>query len=109
MNEVFDKNTQVVICREITKKFEKIYRGDVSSIIDQIESNTLKIKGEIVIVFYAKNVNAIKDNEKLINEIGENFLKYLSKRDASKLISELYDIDRSETYKFLLDISKKHI
>ena len=48
-------------------------------------------------------------NEKLINEIGENFLKYLSKRDASKLISELYDIDRSETYKFLVDISKKHI
>ena len=109
MNEVFDKNIQVVICREITKKFEKIYRGDISSIIDQIENNTLKIKGEIVIVFYAKNATAIKDNEKLINEIGESFLKYLSKRDASKLISELYDIDRSETYKFLVDISKKHI
>ena len=43
------------------------------------------------------------------NPIGESFLKYLSKRDASKLISERYDIDRSETYKFLVDISKKHI
>ena len=54
MNEVFDKNTQVVICKRNYKKFEKIYRGNVSSIIDQIESNTLKIKGEIVIVFMQK-------------------------------------------------------
>lgn len=109
MNEVFDENIQIAICREITKKFEKIYRGSVSSIIRQIEKNTLKIKGEIVVVFYAINTDATEDNEKLINEIGKNFLKYLSKRDASKLISELYNIDRSEIYKSLVDISKKQI
>ena len=44
MNEVFDKNIQVVICREITKKFEKIYRGDISSITVSYTHLTLPTK-----------------------------------------------------------------
>jgi 16S rRNA (cytidine1402-2'-O)-methyltransferase len=39
---------QVVVCRELTKKFETIYRGRIDEVIKKIEKN--KIKGEFVIV-----------------------------------------------------------
>ena len=37
-----------VICRELTKKFETIYRGSIEKVLEQVETD--KIKGEYVIV-----------------------------------------------------------
>jgi 16S rRNA (cytidine1402-2'-O)-methyltransferase len=41
------KDHQVVVCRELTKKFETVYRGKIEEIIPQIEKQKL---GEFVIV-----------------------------------------------------------
>jgi len=40
--------SEIVVCREITKKFETIYRGSVNEIINQVGKD--KIKGEFVVV-----------------------------------------------------------
>ncbi|MGB9743482.1 MAG: 16S rRNA (cytidine(1402)-2'-O)-methyltransferase [Minisyncoccales bacterium] len=40
---------QLVVCRELTKKFETIYRGTIKEVINQLAKE--KIKGELVIVF----------------------------------------------------------
>lgn len=39
---------QVVVCRELTKKFETIYRGAIDEVIEQIKRD--KIKGEFVVI-----------------------------------------------------------
>ena len=39
---------QAVICRELTKKFETVYRGKIEEVIKKIEKD--KIKGEFVVV-----------------------------------------------------------
>lgn len=39
----------VVVCRELTKKFETIYRGSIDEVIKEIEKN--KIKGEFIVIF----------------------------------------------------------
>ncbi|TAN32934.1 16S rRNA (cytidine(1402)-2'-O)-methyltransferase [Patescibacteria group bacterium] len=44
--QVLSPNRQVVICRELTKKFESVYRGTIS----EIASQTIPDKGEFVIV-----------------------------------------------------------
>lgn len=41
----------IVVCRELTKKFETIYRGKIDKVIEKIEKDT--IKGEFVIVVEA--------------------------------------------------------
>lgn len=43
---------QVVVCRELTKKFETIYRGEIGDIIGKITNSLImgKLKGEFVIV-----------------------------------------------------------
>jgi len=39
---------QVVVCRELTKKFETIYRGTVEEVLQKLKSE--KIRGEFVVV-----------------------------------------------------------
>jgi 16S rRNA (cytidine1402-2'-O)-methyltransferase len=41
----------IVVCRELTKKFETIYRGKIEEVIEKIEKD--KIKGEFVIIVEA--------------------------------------------------------
>lgn len=45
LNELIDLDRQIVVCRELTKKFETVYRGNINEIIEQV-----KVKGEFVIV-----------------------------------------------------------
>jgi len=42
------ENSRVVVCRELTKKFETIYRGKIDEVIEKIEKD--KIKGEFVVI-----------------------------------------------------------
>ena len=46
-------NRQAVICRELTKKFEEIIRGTISSIKNELSNHTLK--GEFVVVIAPQN------------------------------------------------------
>jgi 16S rRNA (cytidine1402-2'-O)-methyltransferase len=43
---------KVVVCRELTKKFESIYRGKIEKVVKEIEKD--KIKGEFVIIVRKK-------------------------------------------------------
>jgi len=42
------ENSRVVVCRELTKKFETIYRGEIDKVIEKIQKD--KIKGEFVVI-----------------------------------------------------------
>ena len=42
------QDTKIVVCRELTKKFETIYRGNIDKVIKDIEND--KIKGEFVVI-----------------------------------------------------------
>lgn len=50
LNELRTLNNEleIIICRELTKKFEKIYRGKVTEVIERIKRD--KIKGEFVVI-----------------------------------------------------------
>ena len=39
---------EIVVCRELTKKFETVYRGEIDEVIEKIEKD--KIKGEFVVI-----------------------------------------------------------
>lgn len=42
--------TSVVVCRELSKMFETVYRGELDSIIDKIKNNKDDQKGEFVVI-----------------------------------------------------------
>ena len=49
---VLKSELQVVVCRELTKKFETIYRGKVEKVISQLEKD--QVKGEFVVIIESK-------------------------------------------------------
>jgi 16S rRNA (cytidine1402-2'-O)-methyltransferase len=49
MDNEKQKRNNIVVARELTKKFETIYRGNVDEVIEKIKKN--HIKGEFVVIF----------------------------------------------------------
>jgi 16S rRNA (cytidine1402-2'-O)-methyltransferase len=54
LNELkeISEGLSVVVCREMTKKFETIYRGKIRDVIDCLQKD--KILGEFVVVIEGK-------------------------------------------------------
>ena len=93
-------DSEIVICRELTKKFETIYRGTTSSLKDQI-SDTLK--GEITIV-----VGPSKNNKKIDLDI-DSAVKILldqnvPKREIAKSLAFVTDMSVNKLYEQIKDL-----
>ena len=43
-------NLNIVVCRELTKMFESVYRGTPSTVLATLQSDQNNLKGEFVIV-----------------------------------------------------------
>ncbi|MBL6701282.1 MAG: 16S rRNA (cytidine(1402)-2'-O)-methyltransferase [SAR86 cluster bacterium] len=103
-SEVLNPDTQVAICREMTKEYESIYRGTIKEIMALIKSDEIPLLGEFVVLVYSgSSLDEVFD-------LDENFclpfLEFLSPTEASRLIAKITSFSKQEVYKFLLRISK---
>lgn len=97
LNDLYSvfKDRDVSISREISKKYEEIYRGKLSAVIKEIGEP----KGEYVII--------ISGNEEVVNyddiTIKEHVALYIeegySEKDAIKLVAKDRNIAKNEVYK----------
>lgn len=101
--EVLDKNTQVSICREMTKEYESIHRGSIEEIYIQMLESKIKFLGEFVLVIQSPLKS--QDLKELNESFCKPFLDFLSPADASKLIAKVTNQSKQDVYKFLLSIS----
>lgn len=49
-SEEFNLSPEIIVCRELTKKFETIYRGTINEVIKNIKDD--KVKGEFTVIIY---------------------------------------------------------
>ena len=103
-SEVLNPDTQVAICREMTKEYESIYRGTIKEIMALIKNDDIPLLGEFVILVYSGS--SLSEGFDLNENFCRPFLDYLSPTDASKLIAKISSFSKQEVYKFLLEISK---
>ena len=52
LNELAGLDREIIVCRELTKKFETIYRGQPEEVLSKLQDD--KIKGEFVVIISAK-------------------------------------------------------
>ena len=90
---------EVVVYREITKKFEERKKGKISELID------LEFRGEIVLSFMLNSENEeISDFDKKVMELSEKYIKVgFSKKDASKIIAIQLNDKKNKIYKIILE------
>lgn len=105
MQEIFnDRN--MVIARELTKRYEEIIRGSISDIINHFKTNTPK--GEFVLLVEGGSIK--QRNEKSFEDIPieDHIVLYmdkgLSKKDAIKQVAKERNIPKREVYKYSLEI-----
>jgi len=93
-------DSELVICRELTKKFETIYRGTAESLKNKISEN---IKGEITIVIApSQNKSNIDlDLDKAISVLIEH---RVPKRDLAKALSLVTDMSVNDLYERVKDL-----
>ncbi|MBN1474583.1 MAG: 16S rRNA (cytidine(1402)-2'-O)-methyltransferase [Syntrophaceae bacterium] len=101
-------NRQIVLAREITKKFEEIRRGDISAIVDELADR--KIKGEITIIIKGQKINAktLSDQEikEKISEIRIANNK-LSLRDAVAAVASNTGVSKKRVYEIGIKLDKE--
>lgn len=102
MRDILGNNRKISISREITKKYEEIYRGTLQSIID--ENN--EYKGELVIVVEG-NKEVFKYNNLSIKEHVELYLNDNKLMDAIKIVAKERGMKKSEVYDLYHEIGKK--
>lgn len=87
-------NRKCSISREITKKFEEVYRGNLVDIIEQ----TMDVKGEIVIVVEGnKSVNTYS-NLTIVEHVNLYIKEGYNSKDAIKLVAKERQLNKNEVY-----------
>lgn len=92
--EVLGDLRQAVVCRELTKRFEEVHRGDLGQLLGR--SATWMAKGEFVIVIDRPRAGA-PDIALLEAELREG-LAQASLRDAVDRIAARHGVSRREVY-----------
>lgn len=86
---------KVCIARELTKMFEEVLRGSLSEIIEKLERS--KIAGEYVIVVEGAKEKEFSIDEAL-KEVRELMKRGKGRKEAVKIVSELYNLSKKELY-----------
>lgn len=107
MLDIFGER-DIALCRELTKKYEEIFRGSIKESIDRFTQDDPK--GEFVLI--VKGADKTKTNSKSEEwadmTIKDHILKYIdegmTKKDAVKRVAEDRRLPKNEVYKESIDI-----
>ncbi|WWO99253.1 MAG: 16S rRNA (cytidine(1402)-2'-O)-methyltransferase [Candidatus Dasytiphilus stammeri] len=101
--DTFGSERYVVLAREITKLWESIYGASASNLLNWLQENKQRIKGEMVLLiegFKATNIDINYDNAlktlKLLNS-------ELSLKKAVEITSKIHGISKNMLYRYALN------
>ena len=88
----------ISICKEITKKNEKVFRGNARGLMDILSENSNNYRGEFVVVIEGKINNFNKKLDKKTEEQITKLLKKFSLTDVVEIVHKLSSISKKEIY-----------
>ena len=94
LQNILGGERKISISREITKKYEEIYRGT----IDEIIEGAFDFKGELVIVVEGNNEQEDFSNLDLISHINLYVNSGMSKMESIKAVAKERGLKKSEVY-----------
>ena len=94
MLEVFG-DREVSLSREISKKFESVYRGNISTLLPSLEN----IKGEFVIIVSGSELESFVDEDKsIIEQVNFYIDNGISTMNAIKMVARDNKLKKSDVY-----------
>lgn len=96
-------NRQAVVCRELTKRFEEVLRGNLAALAEEVAERD--VKGEIVVL--VDRAPPAEATEESIGAALDQALKSMSVKDAATFVSQTLGVSRKIAYKIALDRSQE--
>lgn len=102
-------NPYICVFNDLTKKYQRVYRGKSSDVLKELEDNTNSEKGEYVLI-----IQKIKEKKNIINEeisleaslVNIMIKDKCSMKDAIKKLSETSDYNKNEIYNASLNLKE---
>lgn len=102
-------NPYICVFNDLTKKYQRVYRGKASDVLNELESNPNSEKGEYVLI-----IQKIKEKKNIINEeisleaslVNIMIKDKCSMKDAIKKLNETSDYNKNEIYNASLNIKE---
>ena len=94
-------DTEIVVCRELTKKFETIYRGSIEEVGEQLFGKQLKGEITLVVASPEKEVNINYDLDSSLKVFIDN---EVPKREIAKAVSNITEYSVNEIYDRIKDL-----
>lgn len=97
-------NRRAAVCREISKKFEEVVRGDLESLVSRYEEQGAP-KGEIVVVIEGNCEDPGEKTDMDTDTLLTKALEHMSVKSAAAFVSEVTGVRKKELYNKALDIN----
>jgi 16S rRNA (cytidine1402-2'-O)-methyltransferase len=101
-------NPYICLCNDLTKKFEKKYYGKTKDIINELNNNPKTELGEYVLLIEKNKETTVLEDKLSIESliIDEMIKSNCTMKEAIKLVSDKYKINKNEVYNSSLNIKK---
>ena len=106
ISELYGADRTVCLCRELTKKFESIYRGGVADILASMRDDPVQQKGEFVVIIEG-NRDASADIDEISRVLGILLRHGVSVKTASAIAADITGAGKNDLYKLALKLSEK--
>ncbi|MBU0278554.1 16S rRNA (cytidine(1402)-2'-O)-methyltransferase [Gemella sp. zg-1178] len=96
----FEEDRIISVARELTKIYEQVVTDKAINILNFLNSNTIKEKGEFVLIISPNKKNEEKvEIENLLFEIEKLVESGIKVSEALKIVSKKYGVNKREVYK----------
>jgi len=99
-------NRKVAICKELTKKNERVFRGEIKNVIQELDQEKSNLRGEFTILIDGKEKKSKNVIEVTIETQIKNLLEKFSLTEVVEIVHKLTNISKKEIYKTALLIKK---
>lgn len=103
LGNILGNNRKMSISREISKKYEEIYRGTIGELIEQDNA----YKGELVLVVEGNKKTVEYKNLNIVDHVELYIADGKSSMDAIKIVAKERGMKKSEVYDVYHNIEKK--
>ncbi|QWD74297.1 16S rRNA (cytidine(1402)-2'-O)-methyltransferase [Polynucleobacter sp. TSB-Sco08W16] len=103
LSDALEKDRQVLICRELTKKFEQLVSIQAQEIASWLE-NADSLKGEFIILIAGRQASADEAPEHASLMLWANILSsYLGSKEIAAVLSQALGLPKKDAYQIALD------
>lgn len=95
LRDIFGGERRAVICRELTKQFETVLRGNLQALCDRLDADENQLKGEFTVLLEGQR-DAVSSGEGL--ELARALLEYLPASQAARVAARLTGASRRALY-----------